>query len=265
LHERLTLLHQEEDAERFAQALFGLSVVALQDGDVVAARGFVERCLVIQRAERKPLELAAVLNLRARVAAVQGEDIQARDAYEEALSISRELGARAGIATVLSGMATLAIAQNELVSAGPLLEESLSICRDLNQRLILARTLCDLGRIRAERNDVREACANWRESLAIQRELGLSRSSELMHLAHIAYQRGNWKVAAKSYGALESHTDADDVSRWPSMRRRIEAEWAEMQARLGAERFQKTFNLGADTELDAALSEALAEICCDHR
>jgi tetratricopeptide (TPR) repeat protein len=248
-----------EDWNRFAHGLFGLSVLALQEGKHVEARSLAEECVELVRMMNKPEDLASVLSYLGRIIVLLGDEIQAERCYGEALAICREINIPHGIATVLNNLGLLFIAQNAPARARPLLEESLRLCRELNYRHALCFNLAGMGHLEAEEGNLETACAHWQQCLAIRRELQLPRTPILMHLAHLAYLRGHPEQAAQRYGTVQARADTDDMSRWPAMQRQIAAELTAIRAHLGAHRFQQEIDRGAEMDIDLVLDAALKD------
>lgn len=180
-----------------AKALTGAGMLALFQGDYVAAQALGEESLKIRKELGDQDGISVSLNILGSLACVQGDFASARALYEQSVAIHRELGNRRGVAAVLSNMGVAASDQGDHTAARALHEESLAIRRDLGDLHGVAISLINLAMVLYGEHDYEGARTRSVESLAISRELGDQRgcADSLCWLAYIAEAQGDGRSA----------------------------------------------------------------------
>jgi len=206
-----------EDAERtagHASALMGAGLLALTQGDIVAAEPWIERSATLYRELGNTRRLAYALLLRgmARVgvgdaagatpwleqartlhraegnawgeatsiyhlgnaALRRGERAAAEAHYAESLVLFRDADDRLGIAVLLYALGVAAAARGDDRAAGPLLDESIALLRETRDRYDLARALVAGGEVAVRLGQLQRARECLDEGLRLWRDMGLS-------------------------------------------------------------------------------------------
>jgi predicted ATPase len=180
-----------------AKVLEGAGVLALLQGDYVAARSLLEQSLSLWRETGDGYGRAAVLDSLGDVARGRGDYATARALYEESLALFRSLGDRWGIASALGHQGVVARVQGDYAAARSLDEQSLALHRDLGDKQGVAYALGNLGIVAQEQGDYAAARALHEESLALRRELGDKRGITLSlgNLGIVAHLQGDYAAA----------------------------------------------------------------------
>jgi tetratricopeptide (TPR) repeat protein len=180
-----------------ARVLDGAGVLALLQGDYVAARALLDRSLALFRELGDPSGSAGVLGSLGDVARGQGDYTAARALYGESLALSRELGDKWGIASALGHLGVVARVQGDYATARALDEQSLALQRELGDKQGVAYSLGNLGIVAQEQGDYAAARALHEESLALRRELGDKRGITLSlgNLGIVAHLQGDYAAA----------------------------------------------------------------------
>jgi predicted ATPase/DNA-binding SARP family transcriptional activator len=163
-----------------ANALNCAGGMALSQGDLEAARAFLEQGLAIWREMGDRRGIATVLNNLGNLLRRLGDHEAARAMYEESLALHRELGDRPRIAFLSSHLGIVATGQKEYGVAQALLSESLVLHREMKDKTGIALSLHNLGIVMHQQGDLGAARALHEESLALRRELGDRHSIALM-------------------------------------------------------------------------------------
>ncbi|HZO91340.1 MAG TPA: tetratricopeptide repeat protein [Chthonomonadaceae bacterium] len=188
-----------EPSKARAYALNGAGVLALRQGDYVAARSFHEQSLALRRELGNKQGIAASLGNLGIVAHIQGDYIAARAFFEESLAIARELGNTQGIANSLIWLGNIAHQQGDYAVARTLYEESLAIARELGDKQSIAFSLVNLGIVARVQGNYTAARTLYEESLGIQRELGDKGgiATSLVNLGPLLCKQGDYLAARR--------------------------------------------------------------------
>jgi predicted ATPase/DNA-binding SARP family transcriptional activator len=152
--------------------------------------------------EAKPLRSAA-LNGLGMLALNQGDHVAARAALEESLSLRRALGNQSGVADVLNNLGIVAWRQGDYEAAQQMYEEGLAIDRASGNRQWMGYTLGNLGLVYHHRGLAERAEDAFGQGLALFREFGNRRDEAfaLHNLGMVAYAQGELAVARSRYEA----------------------------------------------------------------
>lgn len=183
-----------------ADALSAAGILAFSQSDFVAARAYLDACLVIRREQGSERDLAATLNTLGNVATRQSDYILARALLEESLALWRRAGDSHGEATTLSNLGIVARRQGQFDDATELYEQSLAIRRHIGDHHGTAMTLANLGNVHLDRGEIDVAYEAFDESLAIRRSLGDQSGVALVldSLGAVATYRGDF-IAARTF------------------------------------------------------------------
>jgi predicted ATPase/class 3 adenylate cyclase len=133
LEESLTIARERGDERAIGIVLQPLGMAALGQGDVAAARGYLQEAF--ERAEGgDPRALAAAANEMGQIHRVVGDLPRAQALYERALAIARKLGDRETIAIALLNMAMLRTTQGDSAAARASLLQAFDIAAEIGSR-----------------------------------------------------------------------------------------------------------------------------------
>jgi predicted ATPase len=152
-----------------------LAAAALDEGDHQRAQALFEQCLAAWEALGDRKAVARALSNLASLAKIRGDPLRARSLYEQSLAIFRELGDEAGVAWSLSHQGQVAREQGDRPAARAFCEQALAVFRGLNDRWGIASSLADLGHLSRDEGNRDSAQTRYRESIEIFRELGYRR------------------------------------------------------------------------------------------
>jgi predicted ATPase/DNA-binding XRE family transcriptional regulator len=243
-----------------AWGLYGLTLVALFQGDFTTARTAATECRDMARATGD-LELAARGTLMLSAVAV------AEGRVEEAVHVGREAVEAARLVddpgTLGWSLLSLGIAlwhAGDLDEATSALEEALALFQRLGGVWGESVVVMNLaGAVRAE-GDLLRAARLHADSLRLRRDAGLLSDAfnDLVGIAEIACVRGYLEPAARLLGAEESYRTLFGSVGWgvtPVFRHRTRQALIEQ---LGEERFARAWETGRALSTEQVVAEALA-------
>jgi len=196
-----------------ARALYGASVLAVEQGDYARAAALSLESVTLFERFDDTMGRARALNLRATVARYQGDHGRAASLYEESLTLFRVLGHRQATAVALNNLGAMAVDQGDYTRAATLNEESLAIKRALGDTRGIARSLLNLGEVARYQGDHDRAGTLFEESLARSRELedGPGIALALNNMGDVARARGDDARATALYTeSVQLFRDAGD-------------------------------------------------------
>jgi non-specific serine/threonine protein kinase len=175
--------------------------MAWHQGDLAAAREWIDACLVTTREQAQPGLLARAVAVSGHLAAARGEYATARRAFEEGLESSRLAGDRWAEARNLDGLATLALEEGDFGTAEDLLGRSLALARAMGDTWSLAAVLNTLGDVARTQADYARARRLYEESLARFGHLGTALGASVLHnLGYVAIQEHEHERSAELFG-----------------------------------------------------------------
>jgi predicted ATPase/class 3 adenylate cyclase len=176
-----------------ANALTGAGNLALMQGDYLAAAGYHEATLALNRAAGDGHGVAYATNNLANAVLQAGDHVRARALYEECIALSMELGDERGAAFGSINLADVATRQGDFDEAQALHKHVLSIIRGLGDRWMEGFALDTFGRATGRAGDREAARALHQEALAILESIGDRRgvARVLTHLAELALADGD--------------------------------------------------------------------------
>ena len=175
--------------------------MAWHQGDLAAAREWIDACLTATRQQAQPGLFARAVAVSGHLAAARGEYATARGAFEEGLQSSRVAGDRWAEARNLDGLATLALEKGDFGTAEDLLGKSLDLARAIDDTWSLAAVLNTLGDVARSQADYARARRLYEESLARFEDLGTALGASVLHnLGYVAIQEHEHDRAAELFG-----------------------------------------------------------------
>jgi non-specific serine/threonine protein kinase len=258
----------ERDAETSSrlrrEALYGLGLLAVNQGDVERAESCFGESLAVSRAHGDATGVAFGWLGLGVVAIHLRQFDQATTRLEEALAAARRLDDQAR-AAVCAGLAQCflgasAYAQEALPLATFRFEEALRDLRAVDDTWGISVSLIGLGYVARDRGDIARSIALFAEGLALFTELGDRHmiALALEGVACLAVARGEPECAARLFGAAAALQVASGLLVGPAFRATQERDVAAARAALGEEAFAAGWADGAALPMLAAITEATA-------
>lgn len=184
-----------------AQALNWAGNLAKAQGDIVAARRYLEESLAIRRSLGDEVGIGASLQNLGNVAKDAGDLVLAENFYTESLAIQTRLANVAGIAANLNNLGLVAVMAGDLTAARRHFSESLTLRRERRELRDVAMCLNNLGWVAEAEGRIEDAVAHQEEALVMHRELGQSFgiATSLNNLANLAWKSQDLARAEATY------------------------------------------------------------------
>jgi predicted ATPase/DNA-binding CsgD family transcriptional regulator len=245
-------------------ALYGLGLLAVAQGDVARAESCFDESLAVGQAHGDPAGIAFGWIGLGVVAMQRGQFSQAATHLEEALARARWLDDRvlasfsAGLALMYLG--ALAYAQDALPLATSRFEAALLEQRAIDDRWGMSVSLVRLGYAARDRGETARAVALFTEGLALVAELGDRRiiALALDGVAGLAIAWGQPERAARLFGAAAALREASGLPVDPAHRAAHSRDVVAARAALGEDAFAAGWATGAALPLPMAVAEAMA-------
>jgi non-specific serine/threonine protein kinase len=247
-----------------AEALYGLGVFAIRQGDYAAGDAAFEESLTLWRALGDEQGIARSLTFVGEVALRRGELARARALLDESLALYRALDDRPGIARALNLAGLVARDAGDYGQARALLEESLALMRALGRPWGVVIATSNLGNLALRQGDAARAAALLGEGLRLSLELGAkwSIAYSLEGLAGVAAGRGDRaevERAARLWGAAEALREAIAAPLPPNLLPHHQELVAAARARADGPAWAAAWAAGRTLPLEEVVAEALQE------
>jgi predicted ATPase/DNA-binding CsgD family transcriptional regulator len=247
-------------------ALYGLGLLAVAQGDVARAESCFDESLAVGQAHGDPAGIAFGWIGLGVVAMQRGQFSQAATHLEEALARARWLDDRvlasfsAGLALMYLG--ALAYAQDALPLATSRFEAALLEQRAIDDRWGMSVSLVRLGYAARDRGETARAVALFTEGLALVAELGDRRiiALALDGVAGLAIAWGQPERAARLFGAAAALREASGLPVDPAHRAAHSRDVVAARAALGEDAFAAGWATGAALPLPMAVAEATGAV-----
>jgi serine/threonine protein kinase/tetratricopeptide (TPR) repeat protein len=161
------------DSKTATDALSGLCIVFLKQGQYEAARDFGARALSLASGASDWAAMALALRRLGMVDLRQGRYPSARRYFEDSLTLYRGTDDREGISACLNNLGIVAISNGDLDAASQYLIDALAMARELGERVGIGVALGNLGEVARARGDLDSARQYFEEALEILREIGV--------------------------------------------------------------------------------------------
>jgi predicted ATPase/DNA-binding CsgD family transcriptional regulator len=258
------LAQEAETSSRLRhEALYGLGLLAVNQGDVVRAESCFDESLAVSRALGDSTGVAFGWLGLGVVAIHLRQFDQATTRLEEALAAALRLDDRAR-AAVCAGLAQCflgasAYAEEVLPLATFRFEEALRDLREVDDTWGISVSIIGLGYVAHDRGDIARSMALFAEGLALSTELGDRHMIALAldGVACLAVARGEPERAARLFGAAAALQVASGLLVGPAFRATQERDVAAARAALGEEAFAAGWTDGTALPMLAAVTEAI--------
>ncbi|BCM91899.1 putative HTH-type transcriptional regulator [Abditibacteriota bacterium] len=186
------------DADGVARTLSAAGLVALQGGDLVAARALSEQSLSLESEQQNATRRNALFNL-SLVAIMSGDLVSVRALASEGLALHRAQNDRHGIALCLESLGQAALFEDEFATARVYFETARDQFQALEEDPGRARTWWGVGHVARKTGDFSEAYACFERSFEISGALEHSWALpyQLEAFALLAGHRGDWGRATR--------------------------------------------------------------------
>jgi non-specific serine/threonine protein kinase len=172
-------------------SLSGLGFVAIEEGEVGAARAYLEAALTLARAEGALPEVATAHDGLGQLLWGQGDLEGARDHHEAALTVARDLRLKGQVAAALDHLGLVAQAAGDAAGAGRRHAAALLLAQEIGDRLRVSWSLEGLAAVAATAAEGRRAARLLGAAAALREALGapLPPSQRSWYERHLAAAR----------------------------------------------------------------------------
>jgi tetratricopeptide (TPR) repeat protein len=194
------------------------------------------------------------------IAYSQGHHRRARTHFQKALAVARRLEQTSQLSGVLAGLAELHRLEGNLDAAEPLLEEALAIARASGSSLDCAVGLLNLAAVSIGCGSGDRARGMLLEALALVEDTGMRILGQgvVEASAGLSALRGEWRRAARLYGAADAQYEQMQLHREPVDEAYLTPLIAKARTALGAAAFAAAEAAGRTLSYDVALGEVRA-------
>lgn len=189
-----------------AQALFDEGSHAWRDADFETATLRLEQSLKLFQELGEQIGVLRAQHFLANVAYSQGDYARASARHEQVLQHCREMGLVEGVASSLNNLGLVAMQQRDYQTGHACMQESLQLYRELSMEQSVTAVLHNIGGLVLLQGDA-VAAQNWLvQSLERSRDAGDTTfmARNLAAIASVAAQRGEYRWAARLWGAAEA-------------------------------------------------------------
>jgi len=256
--EALTRIPSDNQSVSRSRALFVTGQIACWLGRYAEAQPYLEESLKVARNLGDTKRIAAALQPLGMACLARGNTTAAHRHLEEALALARKQDDRHDLVAALNAMAQLHRTQGNLEAAVPLYEQVVDFARELDDRESIAIGLLNLAMAILERAPDRLP-AMLLEVLAIADETGSRPAVQSVFevSAGFAASRGEWKGAARLFGAAEAHAKTTGLRRDPADEAFLAPLIAKARDALGAAEFAAAETAGRELNHDDAKLQVL--------
>jgi predicted ATPase/tRNA A-37 threonylcarbamoyl transferase component Bud32 len=244
-----------------AKALGACGFLARQQGDLAAARAYLEESSRISRATGDRLLICASSHGLGWFALEQGDLRTARAYLEESLAAGREIGNDRLVANSLMTLGEAARLQGQWAEARTLYEQALALFRQVGNQAAVSVTLGNLGAVACVQDDLPVAHSCYREVLALEQAMGSKEgiACAMDGLAAVAAKRTAWEHSARLAGASEALRETIGYELEAPDRQFRDHYLAEVRAALGEEAFAAALAQGRALTLEQAVEITLSD------
>lgn len=152
--------------------LIGAGVLALMQGDLVAAEAFLAECRELCRERNDPYGEGRSLWLMGNVENHKGNLDTGRECYEKALALFEKIGDLSGIASITTNLGCLAMARKDYGAAKAMFEQAIASAEQSGNRDVVAQGLHNLGYLAYLQADWQTSRRFYERSLRLARDRG---------------------------------------------------------------------------------------------
>lgn len=184
-----------------AEALRGVSIMALQQGDYEQATALIKDSLALYEDLNDQRGIGRTLDVLGEINYYQGNYTQAITLHTDSLNLRTTIGDQEGLAISLRQLGMIARDLGDHQQAKQKLTQSLELCRKLADKILMARTLDNLGLVEHQLCNYERANQLFTEAVSIYQELNerMGISNTLQNLGNVAKDQGEFKQARAIY------------------------------------------------------------------
>ena len=240
-----------------AYALYGVSLLALYQGDRATARTAAVEAVALAREGDDPAALVGALYMLGSINSVEGAGNAALELAEEALALAKGLDDPEWLAWahLLIGMARYG--SGDVAAATLWLEKALMLSRQLNDQWCELDASVFLALILSDEGEVQRAASLHADSLSFRSNAGVLTGIQwgLVGLAELALRDGRLEASAMMLGAAQSQSElAGSTGPFLDLTHRVERTETELRYRLG----DRAFDLALAHGWSLATADAVA-------
>ena len=249
-----------ERGRQRARTLYDAGQMAYFMGLFAEARTQLEESLAIAREIEDKVLMGLVLQPLGLACAGLGDPAAARPYLEEGVTLAREQQEPRRVAAGVNALAQLHRVQGKLAEAEPLYEHVVDLARGLADRQVEAVGLLNIAMTAAERERNDRAGRAVADAIAIARADGWKTigQSSIEVCAGLAAALGDWRTAARLYGAAEAEAGRTGIRRDPADEAFLAPRVGRAREKLGEEAFDALDASGRALGYEEALDEAIA-------
>jgi tetratricopeptide (TPR) repeat protein len=255
------LAMSDAPAEARAFALWGISALALSQGDDAAARAYADAETAFARSRGDPLGIHHGLAVLAQVSTRQGDIDHASALWEESAEYALEPGFGPGRAAATSSLSVIAIEQEDHERALELASEGIRLAKAVGDRWLEATALNSAAYAAFQLGQTDLAVEDMHEAIRVYAETGVldGLMYALVDLAEMATSMGSTEHAARLLGASDALGERGgyvlDPLNLATRKRALERVRTELR-----EQAELALAKGRAMSLDEAVEHALSDI-----
>ncbi len=255
----LALSHELQDAYGLAVANYGLGRIWIEQGQVQAARAYLEQALKWSRLAGDRSVTSLVLNSLVLLAASDGKFSEALAVNRESLEIARQMKDIWMISGALREAGNLAQAMGDYPTASDNFTESGEISRQQGLQNDYARTRFNLGYVTLLQENLPAARSYLHESHNLFGQLGNQRGLTecLDGYAALLAAEGHFELAARLLGAADASFEILGAGRWPVDLLEYQRLRTRLEEKLGEQAFGIHYASGQTLSLEQAWEVAM--------
>jgi tetratricopeptide (TPR) repeat protein len=244
---------------------YGIGLFILGDAavasDPAAARRCYEESIAVFRVAGDDWGASHPLTSLGHLAMREGDYATARTLLEESLAIRRLSGERYQLAITLTTLGEVGRCEGNLEPAQAYFVEALELSRVIGNVPCIAWALHNLGHVALWRGDIPVAAERFREALTLARESDQAPrvAACLAGLAEVAAAAGDPTRAAHLYAVTRTTLDSIGAILGPADHLSYESGVNAVRSALGDDAFERAWQEGAATPLDAAIAAAMRD------
>ena len=244
-----------------AWAMYGLTILAVHQGDLVAGRKAATEGLALARASQDPLLAALSPFAFSLVERSAGRTDVAEPLVVEAVAAARIVRDPGTLAWTLQALGHHRYRAGDLEAATTALEEALALFRACGGVWGECDNLVTLAAVVQARGDLAHSAQLYADSLRLRRDSGLLADvyMDLLGVAELAHAMGHGEAAVRLLGAEHSYsTSRGYVGVGGEVLLRREPTRQALMEQLGEVRFRPAWDAGRALSIEEAIDEAIS-------
>jgi ATP/maltotriose-dependent transcriptional regulator MalT len=245
-------------------SLESLALIAVRQGDVAGAAGFLEQAFQVGREVGGMSNLFTLINL-SNIAHEEGDLDRARALLDEGIAGLRQSDRPFNLCFALMNRGVVARDQGDLAAAQAFSEEALHIAEQIEQRHMAALCVVNLGSIAELKGQLEQARSLFERALLVLTELGDRGASAaaLERCAEVAVAQGQFARALQLVGAADAQRKTSGLTLPLRALSQLEQRLEPARRALGAAAATEAWATGSALSLGEAVHLALERQAAD--